>query len=528
MRPIRKSAWLLSLASAGLQILLFPLLGFTFLAWVAFAPLLLALLRTRAPENLLLETDTSRLRPASPVQGFLLAYVCGTLWYAGTCYWVFHTMHQYGGLSTPIALLLLLLFCMILGLFHGLFGLAFAWIASRPSRVQKYALLFSPFLWVAVELARCDVMGVPWNLLGTSQVANIPLSRVATVTGVYGLSFEIVLVNCAFVAAFLLPRGRRRPMLIGTAVVALVMQAGLFLIPPPSPVDHTAILLQPNLPVDGPAWTAEFYRQTVDELSQLSTPSAGTRVDLIVWPESPAPFYTRDPFFQEGLSQLARQTQTWVIAGSIGTDTLPSAQEPPAYNSAALMSPAGEFTSRYDKAHLVPFGEYVPFRGYLPVVDALAKQIGDFQAGTSREPLTAGDAKLGVFICYESVFPNEVRQFAKNGGQVLVNISNDGWYGDSGAWAQHILQARMRAVENQRWLLRSTNTGRTAAIDPYGRVVARLPRKQRLRLQAPYALISETTFYTRHGDWFAYACAIISLGAILGRFFKIEKQKGRA
>jgi apolipoprotein N-acyltransferase len=138
----------------------------------------------------------------------------------------------------------------------------------------------------------------------------------------------------------------------------------------------------------------------------------------------------------------------------------------------------------------------------------------------------ADGSKLGVFICYESIFPDEVRQSAAAGAQVFVNISNDGWYGDSGAYAQHLKQARMRAVENERWLLRDTNTGVTASIDPYGRVVDSVPRKTRTILVAPYALSNVTTFYTRHGDWFAYLCAIISLGALLMRLLfrrKIER-----
>jgi apolipoprotein N-acyltransferase len=145
----------------------------------------------------------------------------------------------------------------------------------------------------------------------------------------------------------------------------------------------------------------------------------------------------------------------------------------------------------------------------------LTKEVGDFSRGVSRQPIQAGDQKLGVFICYESIFPDDIRQFVNQGAQVLVNISNDGWYGDSGAYAQHLKQARMRAVENARWLLRDTNTGVTASIDPYGRVVQTVPRKVRTALAASYALSNDTTFYTRHGDWFGYGCAIISLGAIV-------------
>jgi apolipoprotein N-acyltransferase len=148
----------------------------------------------------------------------------------------------------------------------------------------------------------------------------------------------------------------------------------------------------------------------------------------------------------------------------------------------------------------------------------LTKEVGAFVHGTSRRPLEAGDQRLGIFICYESVFPDEVRQFANQGAQVFVNISNDGWYGDSGAYAQHLNQTRMRAIENNRWILSTTDTGVTASIDPWGRIAARIPRKQRTTLVAPYALTSVTTFYTRHGDWFAFACAIISIGALLARF----------
>src|SRR6266576_2207945 len=156
--------------------------------------------------------------------------------------------------------------------------------------------------------------------------------------------------------------------------------------------------------------------------------------------------------------------------------------------------------------------------------DATAKSTSCLSGSTypfdrsSHVPLSAGDTKLGVFICYESIFPNEIRQLVAQGAQVLVNISNDGWYGDSGALAQHLNQARMRAVENHRWLLRDTNTGLTASIDPYGRVVAHLERQTRAALAAPYALTNVTTFYSQHGDWFAYLCAIISIGALIERF----------
>jgi len=205
-----------------------------------------------------------------------------------------------------------------------------------------------------------------------------------------------------------------------------------------------------------------------------------------------------------------------VIAGAIGINPAmrSGGGSSQIFNSAGLVSPQGEWTARYDKVHLVPFGEYLPFPQVFGFAGGLTKEVGEFQHGTSRRPLDAGRERLGTFICYESIFPDEVRQFALDGAEVFVNISNDGWYGDSGAWKQHLQQTRMRAIENERWVLSATNTGLTAAIDPWGRVVEEVPRKERTALVARYAVFSSTTFYTRHGDWFAYLCAIISLSAI--------------
>jgi apolipoprotein N-acyltransferase len=183
---------------------------------------------------------------------------------------------------------------------------------------------------------------------------------------------------------------------------------------------------------------------------------------------------------------------------------------PDIYNSAALIAPDGAWIQRYDKIHLVPFGEFIPLEKLIAFAKPLTRDIGTFARGTQRNPLNENGVRLGTFICYESVFPSEVGQF--------VNISNDGWFGPTGAPRQHLNMARMRAVENDRWLLRDTNSGITAVIDPYGRVVAQAPRNQRTSLEAAYSLIVSTTFYTRHGDWFPFVCAIITLAGVALRF----------
>ena len=541
MRSIHFSAWLLVALSALLQILIFPLPGLYILSWFALAPLILAVLRARPAGEL--EIDGSvKLRAASPGQAFLLAYVCGVLWFAGTCYWIFGTMRQFGGMSTPLALLAVFLFCLYLGLYLGLFGLLLGLMAG-PGRDYRRALVAAPFLWVATELARTRITGFPWNLLGTAQVDNVPLCRIATWTGVYGISAEIVLVNVAVAAAFLVPRQKRAALLVAALAAAAVLQSGQLVEPPPAVGNREALLVQQNIPI-AVRWPPDYFDRTLNDLTSLTLKSVAdsaaqsstgqassgqfstTKPDLIIWPESPAPFYTSDPRFRTAISEMARRAGTWVVTGSIGTaPATKSGAHELIFNSAVIVSPRGEWTGRYDKVHLVPFGEYLPFPSLFSFAGGLSKEVGEFEPGGSRVPLDATDEKLGVFICYESVFPDDVRQFASQGAQVFVNISNDGWYGDSGAWSQHVNQTRMRAVENERWVLSAANTGLTGSIDPYGRMVVRAPRKDRTTLIAPYALTYVTTFYSRHGDWFAMLCAIISLGALVERFAFSKNRK---
>ena len=499
VRQIHSSAWGLVLLSAVLQVAIFPLPGLYGLCWVAVAPLLVALLRARASETLQLDGHRQARLPATPWQGFLLGYVCGILWYLGTCYWVYGTMKQYGGVPAPVAVLILILAAMHEALYHGLFGFLVAVVAGRDGS-QRRALAAAPFLWVVAEFALTRISAFPWELLGYAQTANPTLTRLATLTGVYGLSWEIMLVNSVFAAAFLVVRERRRWLLLAASGAAAILQAGQWIVPPPAAADHTALLVQQNVPIQA-NWTRDYFENTLRDLTSRSVKAAGdarsaSKADLIVWPESPSPFYTSDPLFQNAVSAMARQAQTWVVAGSIGVEPAmhSGGQESKVFNSAALVSPQGEWVGRYDKVHLVPFGEYLPFPRLFSFAGGLTKEVGEFSRGTSRSPLDAGGRRLGVFICYESIFPDEVRQFAVQGAQVFVNISNDGWYGDSGAWKQHLQQTEMRAIENDRWVLLATNTGLTAAIDPAGRVVAQVPRKERSVLVAPYALFPAPRF----------------------------------
>ena len=513
MRPSPRTGWLLALLSAVLQILSFPSPGFYFISWIALAPLFVILIDRRYSPAL--------------IRCVLLAYLSGVVWYAGTCYWIFHVMHSYGNLSQPIASGILVLFCLYLALYHAAFGLVLGLATRTRAFANARVLILAPFLWVAVELARAHITSFPWDLLGYAQVNNLPLTRLASFTGVYGLSFAIALVNSVFALGFLLPRDRRMAVALTGILGAIALESGsLVSYPEPHP-DHVAALVQENLPILEADWSPTFYDLTISQLVQLSgqgVSAAALRSSnpaLIVWPESPAPFFTSDAKFQHWLSALAQDSDAYLIVGSLGIGPKVGGKVE-MFNSAQLVLPDGNWGSRYDKIHLVPFGEFVPFRNLLSFAQSLTHDIGDLSRGNQRNVLHVDEHGVGTFICYESIFPDEVLRFARNGAELFVNISNDGWFGESGAPGQHLNMARMRAIENGRWLLRATNTGITASVSPLGQVVAAAPRKTRTVLEAPYSFESGTTFYTRHGDWFAGACAIISIlaffsGTLSGR-----------
>ena len=507
----------LALVSGALQIVVFPLPNLTFFCWIALAPLLYALIRTGIDYE-------ERCWPAFK-RGFLLGLVSGIVYYAGSCYWMGEVMHNYGGISGFIAFLIMVAFSLAAGSAEALFAGALALVASRR-RWAARALVLAPLFWVTMELLyRSRIWSFPWDLLGTALVDNIPLTRIATVTGTYGLSFEIVLVNALFASAFLGPKRRRTLVLAACIFLVGVLETGRFFEPPPTPANNTARLVQVNIALNE-QWTPESYEALLDNLKNISvmkpveTMGGEPLPDLIIWPESPGPFFEKDPRLRQTLSLIAQQSNAYVLAGTVGA--VPG--DPNGlYNSAQLVTPKGEWSARYDKIHLVPFGEYVPLKSLFDLVHLkrLVQDVGNFFPGTERMVLPVQSYKLGTFICYESTYPDEVREFVAHGAQLLVNISNDGWFGDSPAPWQHLRMARMRAIENQRWVLRSTNTGITASIDPFGRIVQRAQRNVRVAINVPYGVVTSTTFYSRHGDWFGWLCvalcAIITIGAVFAR-----------
>lgn len=535
MRLVPGRLWFAAALSGVLQVVPFPIAGpvsqwRAAFCWIALMPLLWALTR-----------EDKMGSPLTAKQSAALGYLCGFIWYMGNCYWIYQTMYLYGGLDKPVAAGILVLFSLYLGLYHALFGGLFG--AVRSYFGAQIALLLSPFLWVAVELARARITGLPWDLLGISQIDNAALTRLAPITGAYGLSFVIAAVNALWLVRIQVRERRHTRLMLTVAgvvlVVAYVIGVRKFVAPRRERATATAILVQQNLEVGAAATGPDpSAKELLDSFSYLSRypgrkmylglpEKKGTPVvtfaplkdpssaNLIVWPESPAPFQEDDPVFRDAISSLARQANAPMIVGNVSIERT-NANERGYYlfNSAAFVTPQGEFAGRYNKMHLVPFGEYVPFKQFFFFAQNLLHEAGTFDAGGTRTLFTVNGHRYGTFICYESIFADEVRQFVRNGAEVLINISNDGWYGDTSAPWQHLNMVRMRAIENHRWVLRATNTGVTASIDPEGRVVEAAQRHVRTSIRVGFGYERDLTFYAAHGDWFAWLCAAVTAAAL--------------
>ncbi len=473
----------LALATGLLLAVVQPRLSLWFLAPFAIAPLLIALSREWRPKA-----------------RFLLGYAAGAVFWGGTCYWIHFVMSVHGKLGPWLGGVAFLLFCLIKGAHLAIFATLAGVLIHR-----RFALAAIPALWVVIERIP-DPFGFMWLPLGNAGVGMAVPMRLAPLTGVYGLSFVFAMMGTA-VALIVLKRPREEflPLLVLPVMLALPA------LPATEPGVETAVAVQPNTPeVDD--WTyamVERMNQALEYLSLKPSLAAGKpRPKLILWPEVPAPiYYEEDAGLRERLTQMARVTGAHILLGTVARN-----ENKAPLNAAILVDPDGRAAGRYDKMFLVPFGEYVPFP-FGSLVSKVTSEVGDFVPGEKVVTFQTGDERLGVFICYESAFPHLVRQFAADGATVLANLSNDGYFGGSAAREQHLSLVRMRAAENRRWIVRATNDGITAAIDPAGRVLDPLPQFREVSGRLPFSYVHETTVYTRFGDWFAWLCG---LGALAG------------
>jgi apolipoprotein N-acyltransferase len=524
--PTRARCALAALSSL-LLVLSFPDFNLWWLAWVGLVPLAVAV-----------------CAPPQPRGGaaFVLGWLAGALYFYGSCWWLTHSMIHYGGIPAFVAFPLLIPGALIVGLFPALWALTLVRVCAR--RGASRALLVSPFAWVAFEWARLYATGQLWNAVGYTQAYQPTLIQSASWGGVYAVGFLILTINSAISFALL-----RRDLRAGVTAAAAALAVSIVVASSarvttwhgegaPSAVvlavqpnvtpnfertqDETDALVARHLSMGAGAlgeWDAQAGVRAASA-NRLESPNASeenpasnraTLPRVVVFPESPMNFsFGRDAGFRELVSRYAREERASVLFNS-----LEGAPAGGAYNSAVLVNEEGRLVAQYDKIRLLPFGEYVPLPRWLGggMVRAI---VGEFTPGARYTLLPVGDARAGVFICFESAFPAISREFTRAGADVLINISNDGYLGRTPVLRQHLANAVFRAVENQRPVLRVTNTGISARITPRGEVTdATASFEPATRAWTISRAAGGQTFYTRHGDLFVALCAVVTFLSVV-------------
>lgn len=511
-KPIQNYLW--AILSGVLLTVSFPKFALDWMAWGALVPLLLA------------------LRDVPMGAGFRIGFVAGIIHYMTLMYWLVHTFGTYGQLPLYLAIPILFLLSAYLSLFIGAFSAMVVWLYRKP----VWGWIMIPVVWVSLEYLRSFLLtGFPWELLGYSQFARLHLIQISDILGVYGVSFLLLLANAVLFMLLMWAtdqplNGRKinkRVLLsyvfVFIGALGLTLGYGFWRI---QWVDQRAeqrpsikvAVIQGNID-QGIKWDPDFQVASTKKYVELSKSVEKENPDLVVWPETATPFY-----FLNDL-QLSKIVLTGIKDAKsdffIGSPSYAQVKNRVAYfNSVYVIAPDGKIFGKYDKAHLVPFGEYVPLKKWLPFIGKMVEQVGDFQAGRKGTAIDWKGIKLGPLICYEIIFPYLAREMVKNKAELLVNVTNDAWYGKSSAPYQHFSMAVFRAVENKRALVRSANTGISGFIDPAGRVLAETAIFEDAAITQQVPLIREMTVYTRFGDLFAQICLVITLIVMVIHFKK--------
>ncbi|HEU0174598.1 MAG TPA: apolipoprotein N-acyltransferase [Blastocatellia bacterium] len=518
-----------AVVSALLLILSFPPFEMSFLAWIALAPLLKVIAGG---------VTTRRALWLGWLAGFEFTFFAEN--------WIAHSMTHFGQMLTGIAYAVAMLFAAVLAIFPAIFAAA---LAKLTRKFGWQALAFAPVVWVATEWLRPIVTGVTWNALGVSQARHFRIASLSRLGGVYLVSAEIVAASALIVLAL---KFRERAV-VRAAAGLFLFAAVFFMLPPqlqraePGGATVTVVGVQPNLPPDS-AVTERDLDNVIRLTKEAISRAPEKRADIVIWAESPlALFYENDPAVREILDGLARETGSYLITSTA------TREDQRYFNSVHTISPHSNSQfdvkplRRYDKIRLVPFGEYVPWRPalgrFVPTI------VGDFtpgneavvnllRLGAERTVITTGEGgapsaaierttnyvRVGSFVCYEAAYPNLVRRFAQNGATLLVNVSNDAWFGNTAGARQHLMHAMMRAIENDRDLLRVTNSGISALVTADGRVVEPLPMFTSGAQVWQARARSVRTFYTQHGDYFAVGCAILAAAVLAVSFTNLFRR----
>ena len=435
------------IVSALLLIFAFPNFNLSFLAFIGFIPLFFAI------EN------------SSPKKVFLISYITGFIFYIGVLYWLYHV--------TVIGLIVL---CLYLALYFGIFGVI----------ISRFGILSAPIAWIILEYiqAHLFIMGFGWALLGYSQYRNIPLIQIADFSGVYGVSFVVMMVNVAIwhvIARMRSSRSNLKKKIASSAFGLLAMTSliliasytyGFFRLNERHGANSVKVsVIQGNIPQEL-KWDTEAQDMIIEKYIALTKMSAFDNPDLIIWPETSFPgFFEIDKEITDKVLNLAKDIKIPILVG-INTE-----KDRKYFNSAGLISSQGKFIDKYDKIHLVPFGEYVPFSNKFPALHKLVLgELGEFTPGYEFKIFSIGhraesiELKFAVLICFEDIFSELSRKFVKNGAKFLIVITNDAWHGKSGAAYQHAANSVFRAIENRTPIVRCANTGYSCFIDSRGRI----------------------------------------------------------
>ena len=482
---------LLSILSGLLLTAGFPKPDLFYLAWIAWIPLLAA------------------VRGKSAGTAFRLGYICGFVHYGTSLYWVCYVVDHYGGLGLPLSFGVLLILCAYLGVYPALFALAAKRLEERP----LLWVFLLPAVWVTIEWIKAHaVTGFPWGNLGYTQTAFTQLAQVADVTGVYGVSWLVVLGNTALAACFMAPR-LRAGVLVAVPLVGAAVLYGHFRLAAVERMQDaagpwTVGVVQGNID-QSRKWDPVFQQETLSRYRDLSLGAAAgvPRPELLVWPETAVPFlYGVEEKLTAQVNATAGEAGVPLLFGSPAVTWLNGKTR--LLNRAYLLDLENHRLSAYAKQHLVPFGEYVPYQKVLFFVQRLVEAAGDFAAGTDSAPLRLNGRSVGVLICYEGIFPDLARNAVERGATALVNITNDAWYGRTSAPYQLLQMARWRAIEFRVPLIRAANTGVSAVVDATGKILGSIPLDERGFLVRTVRPFRTLTPYARWGDFFAWLCVV--------------------
>ena len=501
---------------SGLMLFLsFPKIDFYLLAWIALVPLLLF------------------LYGKDKWTAFKAGFFAGIIYFFGTTYWIYNSINQYGSVPLLPSLLIVLFLCAYLSLYPAIFSLFYSLYIKKTD----YPVMFiAPILWTTLEYVRSYALsGFPWSSLGYSQYKFLPFIQIADITGIYGISFLIVAVNGAIADILLLKRRHDErplysflPTFSGFVIISLALIStlayGLFRLNQQRPgSDITVAVAQGNIEQDK-KWDPSYQKMVLDTYKEISLSVAGNKPDLIIWPETSAPFYFgNNKVLTDDMVAFQKQLNSYLLFGSVmlkeqylksrkqGNGKKPQKSELRATNSVILLNKDGNVSYIYDKIHLVPFGEYVPLRSLLFFVEKLTVGIGDYSPGYSYTKAVTPFGSFGTLVCYEIIFPGLVRKFYTRGGDFMVTITNDAWFGNTNGPYQHFSMSVFRAIENRKPVVRAANTGISGFIDSSGRIVNKTSLFQKTSIVGKVRTDRTLSAYTKYGDIFSYLCIVCSL-----------------